>query len=381
MLARLRQRLETAIPRAADGTTAGRLRGELACLLARHGEREQARREIAALRAAFHHQPEVGVSAWLALAEGLLDYHDDLDVSCRDKLQRAYSLSNAARLRSLQSLSAAWLALLDYVQNDVDAMAQRIRHALDLSTPEEHGTRARACLVAGQGYHWAGRMDRAQPWYERARQHALADGDDAMMSAVLFNRGAIQMNLERESEARQVLDMGVPEPPSALARQSVSAMMGVESTERFDRMVGATALNVLHPLIRAQLLTIQGQADEAMALFEEHYQAGLEQGMKGRAALLRSDMARCEALRGNGARALELAREAEAGLEAQEDADDRAATRCRLIQVYMACGGEVERARAEEHRELAMDRWKDQALQQARWVERLDLALGTSGPA
>lgn len=381
MLARLRHRLETAIPRAADPAAAGRLRGELACLLARYGDLDRARQEVATLRAEFHQRPEIGVSAWLALAEGLIAYYADLDTGCRDKLLRAHSLSAAARLHSLQALSAAWLALLDYVEHDGESMAQRLRHALDLSTPNDHGVRARACVVAGQAYHWGGRLDCAQPWYDRARHHALAEGDDAMMSAILFNRSAIQMNLQREAEAQGVVGLGTPSSSGALARQSGEVLMGAESTERFDQMVGATSLSVLHPLLRAQILTIHGQADEALALYEQHYTAGMEQGMGGRVALLRSDMARCEALRSHAARALELAREAEEGLASLEDLEDRAATRCRLIQVYEDCGGEPERALALTHRELAASHWQTHLAQQARWVERLDAVLGPTAAA
>lgn len=380
MLARLRQRLEAAIPRAGHRVAAGRLRGELACLLARHGELDRARDEVARLRSEFRFEPDAGVSAWLSLAEGLLDYYDDLDTGCRDRLQRAYSLAAAAQLRPLQALSAAWLALLDYVQHDIDSMAQRLRHAFDLSTPDDHGVRARAGLVAAQGYHWGGRMDRAQPWYESARRHALADGDEAMMSAVLYNRYAIQMNLQREAEAQRVVDVGTPHPPETLAKLASDALRGAESTERFDQMVGATSLGVLHPLMRAQLLTIQGQFDEARALFAEHYEAGLQQGMKAKAALLLADRAWCEARCGEAGRALGLAREAEDGLPALGDADDDAAARCRLVQVYEVCGGAAERERAVELREVAARHWRAHISQQGRWVERLDLSLGTGGP-
>ncbi len=380
MLARLRQRLEAAIPRATSRVAAGRLRGELAGLLARHGELDRARDEIAKLRAEFRFEPDAGVTAWVALAEGLLDYYEDLDTGCRDRLQRAYSLASAAQLRPLQALATAWLALLDYVQHDVDSMAQRLRHAFDLSTPDDHGVRARAGLVAAQGYHWGGRMDRAQPWYESARQHALADGDEAMMSAVLYNRYAIQMNLQREAEAQRVVDVGTQPEPETLAKLASDALRGAESTERFDQMVGATSLHVLHPLMRAQLLTIQGQFDEARALFAQHYEAGLQQGMKAKAALLLTDRAWCELRCGEVGKALGLAHEAEAGLAALGDADDDAAARCRLVQVYEACGSADDKERAIELREVAARHWRAHISQQTRWVERLDLALGSGGP-
>lgn len=380
MLARLRQRLESAIPRATSRVAAGRLRGELAGLLARHGELDRARDEIAKLRAEFRFEPDAGVTAWVSLAEGLLDYYEDLDTGCRDRLQRAYSLASAAQMRPLQALSTAWLALLDYVQHDVDSMAQRLRHAFDLSTPDDHGVRARAGLVAAQGYHWSGHMERAQPWYESARQHALADGDEAMMSAVLYNRYAIQMNLQREAEAQRVVDVGAQPTAETLAKLASDALRGAESTERFDQMVGATSLHVLHPLMRAQLLTIQGQFDEARGLFAQHYEVGLQQGMKSKAALLLADRAWCEVRCGDVGKGLGLAHEAEAGLAALGDADDDAAARCRLVQVYEACGSADDKDRAIELREVAARHWRAHISQQSRWIERLDLALGSGGP-
>jgi ATP/maltotriose-dependent transcriptional regulator MalT len=380
MLARLRQRLESAIPRATSRVAAGRLRGELAGLLARHGELDRARDEIAKLRAEFRFEPDAGVTAWVSLAEGLLDYYEDLDTGCRDRLQRAYSLASAAQMRPLQALSTAWLALLDYVQHDVDSMAQRLRHAFDLSTPDDHGVRARAGLVAAQGYHWSGHMERAQPWYESARQHALADGDEAMMSAVLYNRYAIQMNLQREAEAQRVVDVGTQPTAETLAKLASDALRGAESTERFDQMVGATSLHVLHPLMRAQLLTIQGQFDEARGLFAQHYEVGLQQGMKSKAALLLADRAWCEVRCGDVGKGLGLAHEAEAGLAALGDADDDAAARCRLVQVYEACGSADDKDRAIELREVAARHWRAHISQQSRWIERLDLALGSGGP-
>jgi hypothetical protein len=380
MLARLRQRLESAIPRATSRVVAGRLRGELAGLLARHGELDRARDEIAKLRAEFRFEPDAGVTAWVSLAEGLLDYYEDLDTGCRDRLQRAYSLASAAQMRPLQALSTAWLALLDYVQHDVDSMAQRLRHAFDLSTPDDHGVRARAGLVAAQGYHWSGHMERAQPWYDSARQHALADGDEAMMSAVLYNRYAIQMNLQREAEAQRVVDVGTQPTAETLAKLASDALRGAESTERFDQMVGATSLHVLHPLMRAQLLTIQGQFDEARGLFAQHYEVGLQQGMKSKAALLLADRAWCEVRCGEVGKGLGLAHEAEAGLAALGDADDDAAARCRLVQVYEACGSADDKDRAIELREVAARHWRAHISQQSRWIERLDLALGSGGP-
>jgi hypothetical protein len=201
-----------------------------------------------------------------------------------------------------------------------------------------------------------------------------------MMSAVLYNRYAIQMNLQREAEAQRVVDVGTQPTAETLAKLASDALRGAESTERFDQMVGATSLHVLHPLMRAQLLTIQGQFDEARGLFAQHYEVGLQQGMKSKAALLLADRAWCEVRCGEVGKGLGLAHEAEAGLAALGDADDDAAARCRLVQVYEACGSADDKDRAIELREVAARHWRAHISQQSRWIERLDLALGSGGP-
>ena len=79
-------RLDAAIASATDPNDATCRRAERAALLARHGHLEQARAELDALP---HDEPP-RVAAWLALAEGLVRYFNDLDASARERVHAAF---------------------------------------------------------------------------------------------------------------------------------------------------------------------------------------------------------------------------------------------------------------------------------------------------
>ena len=166
----------SATPR--SGRQSACLRAERAGQLARLGQFEQARQEVAALHAGFDRTRRPSVSAWLCLAEGCIAYFSSLSNTARDKMQRAHAISAAAHLPRIQALSAAWLAHMDFAQLDAEATA----------TPCAAGARTgrcratwprwrRACLVIGVAYHFAERLDLAQPWYvagPRMRQRSKA---------------------------------------------------------------------------------------------------------------------------------------------------------------------------------------------------------------
>ena len=106
----------------------------------------------------------------------------------------------AAPAQRLRATTAAWLANMAFANDDWPRMAALVREALDTAAPEHHGARARATLVAGFAYHFAGQGARAQPWYEASRRHAIAEGDEAHLSALMHNQAWM-----RASQARMAL--------------------------------------------------------------------------------------------------------------------------------------------------------------------------------
>ncbi|CAM5791048.1 hypothetical protein [Rhizobacter fulvus] len=366
MKSRLLSRLDNDIREASHPLAADSLRCERAAYLARLGDFDEARREIAALRERYGPQPSTAISAWLHLAEALVGHYTDLGPAVRDKLARAHALSAAGGLKPLQALSAAWLAHLDYLAMDATALVRRASEALSLAEADHHAALARVKLVIAQAYHEAGRYDRAQPWYQQARRHATADGDDATLSAMMWNMASLRVAAWRQLAAR-----GTPGADSEM-----HLLLGAESTAHFDAMVGVRSLSALQPILRAQVCALLGRVDEALALFEAHLDDSLRQGMEPVAGILLADRAWCRLQARHAVSARADATAAAAALDRPGCACDRAPGHTRLAQVFEALG---DSAAARRQHALGAAAWSDLENDQARLIAALDAAAFVPG--
>jgi len=345
--------LDSALAAERDPVRLACLRAERAGLWARHGHLEQARAELADLHARQQRHASPTLGAWLCLAEGLVDHFRDLDPKARDRMMRAHALSSAARVRPLIALSAAWLAHMDYVQHDLPAMGRHVAEALQEAAPDHHSARARACIVVAQAYHYGGRLDLAQPWYQRTREHATALGDQATLSALMHNRAWLSGNQARMASIFE------PAASSADSEHVRHILLSAESTGYFDARLGTASLGSLVPTLRAQLLVVQGEHAKALALYEEHLSAAMQEGLVRMKPVILADVAWCKVRLGRSADALVDARAALASVDRACDIDDLAVAQGRLAQVFEALGDEARaleldaqaRADLQAHRE------------------------------
>jgi tetratricopeptide (TPR) repeat protein len=355
---RLVARLDAAIARAVHPVDAACLRAERAGHLARQGHFDEAGRDIAALHAEFRQQPNAAVSAWLCLAEGLTAYFSNMSAVSRDKIQRAHALSAAARIRPLQALSTAWLAHMDYVALDVERMARNVTEALQTVASDNHSAQARACLVMGLALHFAERLDLAQPWYAKVREHALADGDEATLSALIHN-----IAWHRGNHAMQSTIFG-----GNASEHARHAMAGAVSTDNFDQWIGATSLDALVPMLRAVVFSVQGEFERALTLYEVHLADARTQGLGRMSANFLADMAWCRWHGGDAEGARDDAASAASSIEPSMHADDRAVAHGRLGQLLRAMG-DIDAALP--HEQQARECWTAHRRLQAQVVELL----------
>ena len=364
MASRLLTRLDEAIARERRPLEQLLLGAERVGLRARAGRLLDARRAMVPLRARHATHPQPASAAALGMADALIDYHDDLDSQARVKLQSAYASSVEAGRASLQALCAAWLAHLDYVRNDLPGMVDHAALALRLAAPEHHAARSRASLVIANSYHHAGHFDRARPWYERARRHAHAEGDEATLGAVLHNMAALRVYLAREQAVKPA--------GRSLVDEAAQALAVTESSAHFDAGIGTHVLPVLQPILRAQVLSIQGRHAQAMAHYEVYLRDALAQGLSRIECSLRADMAWCRLKLSQPLLAREQAAAAEAAIEPGCDVDELAFSHGRLAQVWAGLGQDAAAAR---HAQQAEQHWARHAEDQARIVLLLDAAL------
>jgi hypothetical protein len=364
---RLLRRLDAAIAAAPSLSEAACLRAERASVLARQGQLDRARGELASLRRQFSDRPQVALSSWIALADGLIDYYNDLSTTGRDKLQRAYALARAAQLRALHALAAAYLAQFAFAQRDGQRMVLLLAEALREADAADHRTHARASIVAAYAYHHCGLADRAQHWYARAREHATAEGDEAAISALMHNRAwyAGWAAAKAHFFGDGMGDLGA------------QALLAAESIAHFDRGVGTASLDALVPMLRASLLTLLERHAEALPLFEAHFDAALVQGLSRMKANFLADRAACHLALGNEAAALADAAAARASLAETTDDDDRALAQARLALFYAAIG---EPEQAQRLRTAAEADHAAHVAQQLRMAALLDEALAGLQP-
>jgi hypothetical protein len=370
---RLMAKLDAAIADAPNPIEARCLRAERAGLLARQGQLDAARAVIDELNAQLAWHPNTPLRAWLALAEGLQGYYSALGRGAQSSIEQAYLLARGfGALKRLHALSAAWLANMAFANDDMPRMAALLREAFATALPEHHGPLARAALVAGYAYHFAGENGRAQPWYEASRRHAIADGDETHLSALMHNQAWM-----RAGQARLALLFDTPAADAARDSRVDDALMGAESIGHYDAGIGTASLGSLVPVLRAQVLTAQGRWADALALFETHFDAALSEGLTRLAPCMLADRAWCEWHLGHAAKARALAAAAELALTQPCDTDDRALACARLAQVSAALGDDNA---ARRHRESSRLHHAAHCEQQRRIGALLDEALGGLDP-
>ena len=354
---RLLLRLEAEIASARSQLDADCKRAERAAYLARLTRLKEARTAVRELQERYRGSPNIELSIWTNLAEGLIAYFDNVGVSTTDRVQRAYALSVAAGLGNLRALSAAWLAQWDYSRLDMDALAGHVREALTLADLDHHAARSRACLVAAQALHLAGRPDLAKVWYGRSRLHASIDGDDVTISALMHNMTWLRMLTMRQA----VLLTGRED-----AKSAEYALANADSTEGFDEMKGDTSWEDLKPILRAQIVSLQGNASQAIALYQQYLAAA---GAPSRLqANLLADKAWCHVQLHQNDEAAMTAQLATASLVDETQIDDRAAAHSRLAQVFAVLGDMDQYC---HHLELASAAWETHMRMQARVLELL----------
>lgn len=341
MLARLDQEIATS-PSCAQTDCK---RAERAAYLARLGLSIQAKADLDALRHAYLSRPNAEVSAWLNLVDGLVGHFVDMRPEARDRILRAHALSSAAGILNVRALSAAWLAHMDYLRLNVPSMARYAAEALRVSIEQQHSVRSRVGLVLAQAYHLSGKLEMALPWYAMARDHAVAEGDDATLSALMHNMAWLRAQRLRAS------DCGLADKPS---RTEGHALLAAEAVASFDSLIGSKSLTTLVPVLRAQILTVRKEYGEALAIFEAELIPALKEGMGRLHADLLADQAWCRVNVGQRTAALADAKHAELSIDLEGQFDDRALAYGRLVQVFYAL---EEPDSAQRNSELAKEAW------------------------
>jgi tetratricopeptide (TPR) repeat protein len=315
------------------------LRAERAVLLARLGDFDRARQDLAFLRGLPDSSTNPVLGAWMWLGEGVLDFFESMNQRARDRVQRARALAVSAKSQRLIALTSAWCAHFDYGVGEFTSMVHNLADAFRAAAFDNHSALTRACVMVAVAYHCGGSEELAQPWYARARNHATREGDGVSLSSIAYNLAALRISSTRLLEHFGVLD-------KVLAKR---ALLGVESSAQLDLTVHARALAPVSSIQRAQILCVLEQFSDALTLFDQHYEEAIAQGLARDEAQLQADRAWCLYRLGRGDEARDMVRAAAAAITWSTERDGKAIAHAQLARTCAALGlAEDARSHARE---------------------------------
>ena len=361
-------RLDAALAAARHPVDVACARAERAGYLARQGLLDNARAELVLLRNQFSGAAVAVVTVWTCIVEAWIEFYDGREAVAVDKLQRAYALSAASKLTPLHALSAAWLGFINYHNDDFQAMEKYLTVALRSADPQHHLTQARIAIIAAGAYHWAMRLDLAQPWYAKARDHALAESDDATLSVVTFTMAAHCTN-----HASRASIFGSEDTDEIRKAQA-----WLDASFNLDQRLGAAPKDAYGHTFRALLCSAQQHYAQALAEYEAHLDDADRQGALHMRAVHLADQAWCRFHTGQAEAARADALAAAALINPGMFIEDIAVASGRLEQVFSALG---DTDSALHHRQQARDYWSRHLVMRRALLDHLNGAIAAAPAA
>lgn len=354
-------RLAEAI-RSADGAEeAAMLRADLAGALARFGELDRAKAEIAAIRRS-NPRYEPSLTACVLLAEGQVHHFHELATDAVRSFRAAEAVARSAGNAEIAAAALAWVAASEFLNGEIAIAAEHAAHSLRNANARAFGTIARAELVVADCLSAAGLSDLATKHYQSARNAAIQLGDISMQSAVLFNRAAFAVAQASISIIEGRSDTG----------QIREAELQVQSVESLDQVVGLDSLNVLVPLMRAELALARSNWTDALLLFGKNLDSAEAQGQSRWMSKFLSEYSVAYAMSGAIDLATTTAHAAIDRIKGCTDTDDLAIAHSRLAMTFDLAH---DSTRALEHRRAGQQYLQSFRSQQAQLQSDLSRVL------
>jgi hypothetical protein len=322
MQSRLLQTLLAQAQSAPDRVDWARAVCRAASHMARSGQLDHALSSITAVRAQFGPGLHPEVASWLMLSEGILHFCRFENTAAYDRMQRAYGLAVAFKSVIAIPSCAAWMALIEFNTMRREKMVKHLLEAISLAHENDHQALSRASLVVACAYHLGGDFNTARSWYERARRHATAEGDEATLGALFFNVASFRMNDVRLMDA-------FDEKADGETRRAFIEAAGSFS---YDYMTGNSAQEPWRLLLRGQHLTVEKKFSEAKKILDQVDAENVDSTKT--APIVLADRAWCAVNIFENETALELANEALQRVDSASEPDDRAYIFARVSQVY-----------------------------------------------
>lgn len=268
----------------ADPIKRGELVAKQAGYLARIGRFAESRAKIADLRKVFGDGRSGRVTAFIMLAEGLVLHFEQLGSGASDRIARAQLLGEAMRDREVVALSSAWRAHLHFENSKFDLAIRSIRLTFQNAESHDHGARVRCSIVLFNAFAICGMREQSQYWFMNGRDHALKDGDQASIDALLHSRATFGVAWLRAQSCKGIEDAVA----MALVRSEVASARNLQALTRVE------AHSTYIDLCDARLQIMEGHFQSAKDLLLRIRNAGPYPGGHFSQGLVELEIAYCE---------------------------------------------------------------------------------------
>lgn len=246
-------RLEETLQATTDLASAVELAARIAVILARLGRFDEAKAKVRALREAHGDWRSGRIHVWIMFSEAIVDWYADLSYQALDRVTRVQVLSGAMRYFEMHALSSAWKAHIQFETSDFDGMVRSIHLALQSKSEENADANARVAIVLSSAFALCGDLVNAQAWFAKGRSYSLAEGDQASVEALQYNRAVLSLTCMRTESCEKVIP---PERRKFVRRE-------IDSSRNLHLLTRISALaNHLH-LAEARLLMLEGEYERA----------------------------------------------------------------------------------------------------------------------
>ncbi len=251
-------RLRGELAASANPLREAELAARLAANLARFGQFDEARKIVAELRQRHGDARSGPATLWIMVAEALIHLFFDLSPVAYDRIERAQRLGLALGYSSIVAIASAWKAHIELERSDYAAMAKSIVAARAHVGEDDLDTHSRIAIVLCNAYTVLGERKKTQFWFLRGRDHAVKNGDQASIEALLYNRAALGISTLRAQNCIAQVS------PSEVA----SFRSEVKSATNLQDLTRIAALTNHVRLWDARLNILEGRFDEAISALE-----------------------------------------------------------------------------------------------------------------
>lgn len=316
-------RLEGALALETDPIQHAEIVARLACAYARVGRFAEAQSAVGNVRKTFGDGRSGRVTIMIMLAEATILFYQDLSPAALDRITRAQFLAKAIRAPSLIALTSAWKAQIEFERSQFDRMIHSLKLAMSSATDGDHDANARVAIILCNSYLLCGDRRSAQHWFLRARESALADGDQASIEALLYNRAAFGLAALR---ADRCLGRGIEADLRGIRLE-------IESAKNLQDLTGVASLTNHIRLWDARLLTLEGSFAAAIILLSRVRDQKPFASYNFSASLIDLEIAFCLIQLGKATEAYEVFRAVRPDVMDKLDVDEELAATWMLVEM------------------------------------------------